>query len=456
MDYQSFIAAKSQSSTGSGFETTFLPDCMFPFQKHATSWAVRTGRAEIIADCGLGKSLCELVWAENVLRHTNKPVLLLTPIAVGKQMAEEAEKFGIACKRSRDGKITSEKTIWITNYEQLHKFNPDDFGGCVGDEAGCIKDFKSQRKESVTEFMRTMPYRLLATATAAPNDYWELGTASEALGYLGFRDMITTFFKQETQKDHCGWGRTKYRFRGHAESPFWKWVCSWAMCFRKPSDIGPFDDAQFQLPELIEKEIIVETAKCRDGMLFPVPAKGLKEEREERRISIVERCEMAADLASQVGKDPCVLWCELNPEGDLLEKMIPDSIQVSGSMSDDEKEESFSAFSSGECKRLVIKPKIGAWGLNWQHCADTIVFPSHSFERYYQLTRRFFRFGQKRPVKVTSIVNEGETGVLKSIARKSAQAERMFSLIAKHMNDPSYLTNQDFYPVKERIPLWAS
>ena len=222
--YQDFIERKTQIGMNSGFEPTFIPDCMFDFQAGLTDWTVRKGRAEILAGCGLGKSICELVWAQNVIEHTNKPVLLATPIAVGQQMLKEGEKFGIPCKRTRDGKMTSEKTIWITNYEQLSKYDPNDFGGFVGDESSAIKDFKSSRRGIVTEFTRNLRYRLLATATAAPNDFWELGTSSEALGYLGFRDMITAFFKQETTKDRLGWGRTKYRFRGHAEQPFWQWV----------------------------------------------------------------------------------------------------------------------------------------------------------------------------------------------------------------------------------------
>lgn len=238
MNYRDFIETRAKLSVDDGFEPLWMPGFLFDFQSAMVEWSIRQGRSALLEDCGLGKSIQELVWAENVVRKTNRPVILVTPIAVGQQMLDEAEKFGIAAKRTRDGKHTDEPLIWIANYEQLHKYDPDRFGGFVGDESSAIKDMKSRRKAIVVEFCRKMKYRLLATATAAPNDFWELGTSSEALGYLGFRDMITTFFKQETAKDYLGWGRTKYRFRGHAEEPFWSWVCSWARSLRKPSDLG--------------------------------------------------------------------------------------------------------------------------------------------------------------------------------------------------------------------------
>lgn len=453
-NYQEFINRKSQIGQNAGFDPLWMPDFLFDFQKHLVEWAILKGRAAIFADCGLGKSPMQLVWAENAIRKANMPALIVTPIAVGTQIVSEAAKFGINAKRTRDGILTDEKCIWVTNYEQLHKYDPSRFTAIVCDESSAIKDFKSERKAIVTEFARTIPYRLLCTATAAPNDFWELGTSSEALGLLGFRDMVTTFFKQETSKNHHGWGRTKYRFRGHAEQPFWQWVCSWARSLRKPSDIG-FSDSQFQLPELIEREIVVETAAPRPGLLFSVAARDMREERAERHHSIRERCEMAAEIASKCD-GPLVAWCELNPEGDMLEKMIAGAVQIKGSMPDDAKEEALMAFSAGQINRLVIKPKIGAWGLNWQHCCNTVVFPSHSFEQYYQLVRRFYRFGQKNNVTVSSVLCEGERGILENLKRKQRQSVQMFESIVRHMNDAMHLNSQDFFPDQERIPKWLS
>lgn len=455
MEYQEFIKRKSQSGAMSGFDPIWMPDFLFDFQKALVEWSIRKGRSAIFADCGLGKTPMQLVWADNIIRKTNKPVLVVTPIAVGIQTIGEANKFGIEAVRTRDGKMSG-KRILVTNYEQLHKYDPLQFGGIVCDESSAIKDFKSERKKVVTEFCRTLDYRLLCTATAAPNDFWELGTSSEALGLLGFRDMITAFFKQETPKDIHGWGRTKYRFRGHAEHPFWSWVCSWARALRKPSDLGAaFSDDRFQLPPLIEKETVVEVKTPRDGMLFSMAATDMREERAERRHSLHERCDVAADYAKACNNSS-VLWCELNPEGDLLERLIPDCVQVKGSMPDDAKEEALMAFSQGKIKRLVIKPKIGAWGLNWQHCSNVIVFPSHSYEQYYQLVRRCWRFGQASPVNVSVIVCEGEKGIIKNLARKQHQTSRMFDSLVTHMKDEMTLSSQDNFPKQETTPSWLA
>lgn len=434
---------------GTGFDPVIIHDFAFDFQKSLIEYACRKGRAAIFADCGLGKTAMQLSWADNVLRKTNRPVLLLTPLAVAQQTQEEAAKFGIEAAVSRDGKNAS--GITITNYERLHYFDPADFAGVVCDESSAIKNFDGKRKEQVTEFMSDMDYRLLCTATAAPNDYHELGTSSEALGYLGFRDMVTTFFTQVTEHDHLGWGRTKYRLRGHAEHPFWRWVVSWARACRKPSDLG-FSDDGYDLPPLIENEHIVENSTPRDGFLFSVPARGLREEREERRLNLSKRCELMAELSQ--GHEPCVNWCQLNAEGDLLEQMIPDSVQVKGSMRDDEKEEKLQAFSRGEIKTLVTKPKIGCWGLNWQHCNKVNTFPSHSFEQYYQAVRRCWRFGQQRPVTVNVIATEGESGIVANLREKQERTEAMFKNLVACMNREISMDARHDFSDREELPSW--
>jgi hypothetical protein len=452
MNYEEFIRSKSQWNNRCGVDPGELPGWLYDFQAYLVEWALRQGRAAIFADCGMGKTAMQLAWSQRIIEVTNKPVLIVTPIAVGAQTIQEAERFGIAAKRSRDGSCTGERCVWVTNYEQLHKLDPSMFAAVVCDESSAIKDFKSERKAVVVEFMRTVQYRLLCTATAAPNDFWELGTSSEALGLLGFRDMITKFFKQETSKDHHGWGRTKYRFRGHAEQPFWSWVCSWARSIQNPEDIG-FDGSRFVLPQLTEVEHVVNSARLRDGFLFSLPARDMQEEREERRRTMPERCEMAASLVHQ-HEGASVLWCELNDEGDMLEKLVADSVQVKGSTSDDEKEEALIGFSKGEIKRLIIKPKIGAWGLNWQHCHNVTMFPSHSFEQYYQAVRRCYRFGQTKDVTVNIIASEGERGVIKNLHRKQEQSKKMFRELCKHMNDAMHIVTQDYFPEREKLPTW--
>lgn len=410
-------------------------------------------------NCGMGKTAMELVWADNVVRKTNKPVLDLTPLAVAQQTIREAEKFGIEAYRSNDG---TAKAITVTNYEKLHHFNPDDFAGVVCDESSCIKAFNGKRRAQVTEFLRTIPYRLLCTATAAPNDYIELGTSSEALGVMGQMDMLNRFFKndQNTSDTSGKWrGHAAprqfqgpgWRFKGHAETPFWRWVCGWARACRKPSDLG-FEDDRFVLPELIEQEHIVDTKTLAPGMLFPMPASNMREEREERRRTIKERCEKAAELANT--KKPVVIWCHLNDEGDFLEQEILGSKQVSGSDSDEEKEETYEAFSTGQLRALVIKPRIGAWGVNWQHCNHTITFASHSFEQYYQQIRRFWRFGQKQAVTVDLIATEGERGAKENMQRKAEQADRMFSLLVDHMNQAIRIESGVSYNERAEVPSW--
>lgn len=451
MDYHDFLHRRQQQGSDGGFAPLWLPDFLFDFQRSLLEWAIHKGRAALFCDCGLGKTPMQLVWAENVVRHTNKPVLVVTPLAVSHQTIREAEKFGIACQRSTNGQHTG--GIVVTNYERLHHFDPTAFVGCVCDESSAIKNFDGKRRDIVTAFMRRLPYRLLCTATAAPNDFIELGTSSEALGYLGYRDMLTMFFKQETRKDHLGWGRTKYRFRGHAQKPFWRWVCSWARACRKPSDLG-FSDERFRLPPLDEREILIDNSTPRKGMLFAIPARDMYEEREERRVTIDERCERVASLAAL--NATAVIWCHLNDEGDRLAKLVPDAKQVKGSMSDDEKEEILLGFTLGHIRRLVTKPKIGCWGLNWQHCHDIYTFPSHSFEQYYQLIRRCWRFGQESTVTARIVTTEGEAGVMRNIRRKAEQADTMFTELVSHMGNELKIIQEDGCVNTERVPVWLS
>ena len=452
-NYADFIQTKTQLSGDYGFSPIWMPDFLYDFQQHLVEWCIRKGRSSLFADCGLGKTPMQLVWADNIVRKTNGLVLVMTPLAVSYQTIKEAEKFGIEATRSRDGRIDISSGIIVTNYEQLGKFDPDDFAGAVCDESACIKSFDAQRTSDVTEFMRRLKYRLLCTATPSPNDFFELGTSSEALGELGYRDMLGKFFKQETKKDHLGWGRVKYRFRGHSEQPFWRWVCSWARACRKPSDLG-FDDGDFILPPLNEVEIRVECNKARPGELFALPATNMDEQRAERRLTLNERCERAAEeIITHDGAS--LSWCHLNPEADLMEKLIPDALQVSGSMSDEQKEERLLAFSSGELSTLVTKPKIGCWGMNWQHCHHQVMFPSDSFEQYYQGVRRSWRFGQKNPVTIKIITTEGGRGVLKNLQRKSDQANTMFESLSRFMNDELLIGRTEYIGSQnERIPQW--
>lgn len=453
MEYEEFLRRKSQLESDAGFDVRWQPDALFPFQQSLLEWACQKGRGAMFADCGLGKTAMQLTWAHNAKLKTGKPSLVLTPLAVSAQSVMEAEKFGVDAARSFDGKPTAE--ITITNYEKLHYFDPSDYGAVVCDESSILKSFDGTRRMEITDFMRKTPYRLLATATAAPNDYIELGTSSEALGYLGHMDMLNRFFKNDNNNSATKrmYGEApKWRFKGHAELPFWRWVTSWARACRKPSDIG-FEDQGFELPPLTVEKHAVEVDRPADGMLFNLPAVRLDEQREERKRTINERCERVASLVCDTG-EPALVWCHMNAEGDLLEQIIPDAVQVSGSDSDEEKERKFLAFASGEIRVLVTKPKIGAWGLNFQHCAHIVYFPSHSYEAYYQAVRRCWRFGQKRAVKVDIVLTEGEQRVMENLQRKADAADEMFANLVAEMNNAVSVDRQKYYNATQELPSW--
>jgi hypothetical protein len=452
MNYHDFIREKSQAGADGGFELSFMPDFLFDFQRSLVEWATRKARAAIFADCGLGKTPMQLVWAQNVVKETGKPVLIMTPLAVGCQTVGDANKFGIEACQSRDGSI--EAPIVVTNYQRLHYFDREKFGGVVCDESSILKNFDGQIKASVTDFMRKTPYRLLCTATAAPNDYIELGTSSEALGYLGFMDMLNRFFKkaEATTSRSDEFRAGIYRFRGHAQQHFWRWVCSWARAVRRPSDLG-FSDERYTLPELKTVEHVVSARTPRSDFLFDLPAVTLEEQRQERRRTIEERCEMAAALVANTGK-PAVAWCHLNDEGKLLEKLIPGAVEVDGNDDDDRKEEVFTAFAAGQIRVLVSKPIIAGYGLNWQHCAHQTFFPSHSFEQWYQAIRRCWRFGQKRAVRVDVIASEGEAGVLRNLNRKAVAADEMFKNLVELINQELQITSADRHTKQQEIPSW--
>ena len=455
MAYEDFLDRKAQMDESAGFEPLWLPEFLFPFQRMLTDWSIRQGRGALFVDCGGGKGPMALVWAQNVYRHTGKPVLLLTRLGVTKQMVAEGIKFGVDAEISRTGKIPAPVTV--TNYERLERFSPDKFTGVVCDESSALKSYDGVRRAMVTEFLRTLPYRLLATATPSPNDHTELGTSSEALGYLGHMDMLARFFtnKDKTSKAQGGRWRSsageQWRFKGHAEVPFWQWVSSWARAMRKPSDLG-FDDGEFILSPLETRHHVVEARTAKEGRLFDMAAAGLHEEREEMRRTITERCEKAAELLADA--EPGIAWCHLNDEGDLLTKLIPGAVQVAGSDPVEAKEEKLSAFGRGEIRVLVTKPRIASWGLNYQNCHRMTYFVDHSFEAYYQAVRRCWRFGQTEPVIVDVVTTTGGERMLANLKRKATQADAMFSSLTAHMREAQAIQRAETYSKKAEVPSW--
>ena len=452
-DYREFLHRKTHEGAAHGFDPIWMPPNLFDFQQSLVEWAIRKGRAAIFADCGLGKTAMQLTWAENVTRHTGRPVLILTPLAVAAQTIREAEKFGITVARSGDGSIPA--PITITNYERLEHFQPSEFAGVVCDESSILKSFDGARRNEITDFMRKVPYRLLATATAAPNDFIELGTSSEALGYMGHMDMLARFFKndQNNLTSRRIYGEApKWRFKGHAERPFWQWVTSWARACRTPSDLG-FEDGRFILPPLQEIDHLIDSDTAPEGMLFAMPATDLREQRAEKKRTVRERCEQVADMVNDTGQ-PALVWCHLNEEGNLLQELIPDAIQVAGADRDDVKEGRLIDFAEGRARVLITKPKIGAWGLNFQHCNHITYFPSHSFEQYYQSVRRCWRFGQARPVTVDIILTEGERRIMENLQRKRHQAEQMFSNLVAEMTHSLAIKKTPYPTTKVKLPSW--
>ena len=444
MDYAEFIRRKSQIARDEGFAPSWMSDFLFDFQKHLVEWSIRKGRAALLCDCGLGKTPMQLVWSENVIRKTNRPVLILTPLAVSAQTIRESAKFGIDAVQSRDGSIG--KNITVTNYEQLHRFDRSQFGGVVCDESSILKNYSGATRNEIIAFLGPIPYRLLCTATPSPNDYTEIGNSSEALGVMRRVEMLAMFFI------HDAADTGKWRVKGHGVSEFWRFMASWARAVRFPSDIG-FDNGDFILPKMVMHQHIMPS-KPMDGWMFAVEARTLDEQRNERRATIEDRCAQVAKLANDSG-EPFVAWCSLNDESEMLAELIPDAVEVTGSQSNEEKEEKIIAFSSGKIRVLVTKPDICGFGMNWQHCNAMSFFPSHSHEQFYQAVRRCWRFGQKRAVDVHIVTTDAEARVVENMKRKERSADEMFAGIVAHMKE-FYAEKPSTYKadVKMEKPSW--
>lgn len=434
MTYQDFLQKKRHSSTNYGIKPSFIPDSMFDYQKYIAEYGIVKGRCGEFLDTGLGKTILELVTAVNYLRHSNKPVLVITPLAVAFQFISEAEKFGIDdVFYSKDGSYKSK--IVVCNYERLDKFNPHDFDCVILDESGILKNFDGAIKGKITAFLKKVKYRYLFTATPSPNDFIELGTSSEALGYLGYTDMLTKFFKNNEDTISPMSIGTEWVLKGHARDAFFEWVSSWSISMRKPSDLG-FSDERHILPELITNYHSVKNDKNMviNGQIqmFNMEARRLTEVRSEQKDTIEKRCEKAVEVAK--GHETSVYWTNFNYEADLIQKLDSGSVQIKGTMKLEQKEEILLAFSRGEIKKLVTKPTITAFGLNWQHCNHTVFFPTFSYEQYYQAIRRFWRFGQKREVIVDLVYSDGQKRVLDSLMAKAQKATELFDKLNTNIN----------------------
>jgi len=435
MDYIDFLKNKRHSAGNFGFEPVYIPEFLFDYQKYVLEYAMKKGRCAIFADTGLGKTAIELALAENIIRKTGGRVLILTPLAVAFQFIKENEKLQIcdSIEYSRQGKYKS--SVVVCNYERLKFFNPEDFEAVILDESSILKNFEGAIKTYITSFIKRVKYRYLCTATPSPNDFIELGTSSEALGYMGYMDMLSKFFtnNEDTIKpQNIG---TKWILKGHAQDKFFEWVSSWSISLRKPSDLG-FSDDKHILPQLITKHHPVKNEEnlIVNGQiqLFNQIARRLTEVRQENKMTIEQRCARAVDLSKDY--QTSVYWCNFNNEGDLLEQLDPNAKQIKGSMNLDKKEELLLAFANGEVSKLITKPKITAFGLNWQHCNHTVYFPTFSYEQYYQAIRRFWRFGQKNDVVVDMVYSDGQKRVLDSLMAKAEKANQLFDKLNTSVN----------------------
>ncbi len=430
--YHDFLARKAITDPPTGLERVpDLPSRLFDHQRDITAWALRRGRAALFAGTGLGKSFMELAWADAVHRETGKDILHLAPLAVTAQMVREADKFGIAARQVRSQADCLSGTN-ITNYQKLDHFDLSKFGGVILDESSILKSYDGHYRTKLIQACAHIPFRLAATATPAPNDYMELGNHAEFLGIMSYTDMLATFFT------HDGSETQKWRLKGHAEQEFWKWMASWAVMLRQPSDLG-YSNKGYDLPPLNQIQHIVSAdyaPSMETGTLFPMQASNLQERIAARRGSVDERVAKAAELTPT--DRPFMWWCNLNAESEALTRAIPGAVETKGSDSDEVQERKIMDFVEGRTRVLVSKPSVCGFGMNFQHCADTgFVGLNDSFEQIYQAIRRFWRFGQTRPVNVHFIASEIEGAVVANIKRKEADADRMAAAMVLHMADLS-------------------
>lgn len=426
MNYQEFIASKRRREVATGHNPGQLNEHLFDFQGAITSWAVRRGRAAIFADTGLGKTLMQLSWADEVASHTGGVVLVLAPLAVSEQTIEQGQTFGIDVRRVPvSGKIDS-PGIWITNYERMGVIDFDSLHGLVLDESSILKAHDGKTRQAIIENAQGVPYRLSCTATPSPNDFDELGNQCEFLGVMTRTEMLATYFVNDTG-DTGTW-----RLKGWGASKFWEWMGSWAVVIRNPSDIG-FDGSRYELPPLSYVEHVVETQPLGND-LFSRPAMGLAERRQAQRNSIEERCRALADVVNADQSEPWLIWCHLNDEAALLAELIHGSVNVQGSDSPECKTKNLLGFSHGDVRVLITKPKIAGFGMNWQHCRKmAFVGLDDSFEKFYQSVRRCYRFGQKRAVEVHLFTAENEGQILANLKRKEEQHHEMSASMIEHM-----------------------
>ena len=433
MDYLKFLETKNyiRPTKGIDLKKITLNENLFDFQRDIVNYALQRGRYAIFAGTGLGKSLMELSWASAIVQATGGKVLIFTPLAVAAQMKREGAKFGIHAEHVHE---ETDAPIQITNYQKMDYFDLSNFAGVVLDESSILKNQTGKFRTRLINECKKVEYRLAATATPSPNDYMELGNHAEFCGIMSYTDMLSTFFT------HDGSSTQNWRLKGHAEQKFWEWMATWSVMLSNPNDLG-YDGTKYNLPKLHKKQhtVAAEYAPNIDtGLLFPMEAQSMSERLNARRATIEDRCNKAAQVIAKKPNENWVIWCNLNDESQYLSEIIPDSVQIVGSMTEDKKEQILDDFANGHIKKLISKPSLTGFGMNWQHCHNTcFVGLNDSFEQIYQAIRRFYRFGQEKEVYAHFIASELEGAVVSNIARKEKQAEHMMVQMIKHSADMS-------------------
>lgn len=423
MDYQQFLLSKQYQVTFDGISNSEIPDILFDYQKSLVEWALKKGKCAIFADCGLGKTLMQISWALNVAKFTNKPVLIIAPLAICEQTIQE----GLLVNQIIDWYGLNNE-IQIINYDKLHLIDASKFAGVVLDESSILKNFTGKIRNQLISLFKYTQFKLCCTATPSPNDLMELANHSEFLGVMNREEMLATYFV------HDGGETSKWRIKGHAKSSFWSWVAQWAVMLDKPSDIG-FSDVGFEKTKLIYNQHIVSVNHQHSSFLFPMQANTLSERQQERRMTVDVRVKKAVELVEST-ESPYLIWCDRNDESNKLKKAIKDCVEVKGSDKPEKKAEYLHGFSKQKYKRLVSKPSIAGFGMNWQHCNNMVfVGLSDSYEAMYQAIRRCWRFGQKKDVNVDVVIAETEGNVLANIKRKDKQAQEMKDEMLYQMRD---------------------
>jgi superfamily II DNA or RNA helicase len=419
-DYRAFIANKTVHRRPIGMTPASMPDAMKHHQQVSVEYALERGKSALFLDTGMGKSLCELEWARQVSEETGKPVLILTPLAVAGQMIREGVKFGIDARQIREPEEVGDG-IMVANYERLPKLDPDAFGGVVLDESSILKSFAGRTRNMLMDAFKDVHFKLAATATPSPNDHTELGNHAEFLGVMRQQEMLSKWFINDTSTASQDW-----RLKGHAVEDFWGWVASWSRCATLPSDLGG-DDTGYVLP-VVDRRIHTVMADrsvgADQGALFRMPEMSATSFHAEKRLTLQQRCDLAAELATH--DKPVTVWCETNDESAMLAKMIPCAVEVHGSMSAEEKERRLLGFVDGDFRVIVTKPKLAGFGVNWQHCAHAVFASiSFSYEQHYQAVRRSHRFGQSEQVRNDIVISDTEETIWAAVHGKAEKHEDM-------------------------------